>query len=440
MAAVPRQASLMRRTGAARAMLCLLLLALASACHATPAADNSRVVIRTEQLSSELELAVTTHAADGDYLLLWIAASYGFRERHAALTTDLVRAGFEIWQADLADALFLPRGSASMRKLDGEHVADLVQIAHRLTGKQVVLVSGSYGAIPVLRGARHWQSRNPARRELAGAVLFTPNLYSGIPPLGTPPEYVPIVHATTIPVWILQASRNSNRWQLSQLVENLRGGGASVYVEMLRGATALFYEEDSDLATLGYLQSLPQSFKRAAPLLANAPMPLSAAPLPATRRTIAGSGLDSELQPYRGERSAQPIRLEDVTGRHWDVSDYRGRVTVVNFWATWCPPCVKEIPSLNRLRQSLADTPFELISVNYAQRPDEVAKFSEKVNVDFPVLLDSDGRVSAQWGVIAFPSTFVIGPDGRIQYGVNAAIHWDSPQVIERLRVLAAPR
>ena len=95
--------------------------------------------------------------------------------------------------------------------------------------------------------------------------------------------------------------------------------------------------------------------------------------------------------------------------------------------------------SLNRLRQSLADVPFELISVNYAQRPDEIATFMDKVNVDFPVLLDNDGRVSAQWEVIAFPSTFVIGPDGRIQHGVNAAIHWDSPQVIEQLRRLATP-
>ena len=74
--------------------------------------------------------------------------------------------------------------------------------------------------------------------------------------------------------------------------------------------------------------------------------------------------------------------------------------------------------------------PFELISINYAEKADTIKEFMKMVNVEFPVLLDENGLESASWKVIAFPSTFVIGRDGLIHYGVNAGIEWDTPEVL----------
>lgn len=118
------------------------------------------------------------------------------------------------------------------------------------------------------------------------------------------------------------------------------------------------------------------------------------------------------------------------------IDDYRGQVTLVNFWASWCTPCVKEIPSLNRLKTRMAGRPFRLISVNYGESAQQVHAFLRRVEVRFPVLLDIDGAVARQWKVFAFPSTFVIDSEGRIRYGVNAAIHWDDAAVIEMLEGL----
>jgi thiol-disulfide isomerase/thioredoxin len=141
--------------------------------------------------------------------------------------------------------------------------------------------------------------------------------------------------------------------------------------------------------------------------------------------------------PYQGKLSPLPLALVNAAdGRRVVRDDYRGRVTVMNFWASWCPPCVEEIPSLNHLRQLMAGKPFELISINYAEESGRIEQFLREVKVDFPVLLDPDGRYSAQWKVLVFPSTFVIGPDGRIVYGVNGAIHWDSEPVVRQLRAL----
>jgi peroxiredoxin len=151
---------------------------------------------------------------------------------------------------------------------------------------------------------------------------------------------------------------------------------------------------------------------------------------------VSEARLDIKLNAFSGNPKPLPIDLKDAHGKRFNLSDYRGKITVVNFWATWCPPCVQEIPSLNRLREQMKDEPFELISVNYADSPKKILEFMQKVSVEFPVLVDPNGKTAQRWNVLGFPSTFVIGKDGNIQYGVNAAIHWDAPEVINSLKAL----
>jgi peroxiredoxin len=80
---------------------------------------------------------------------------------------------------------------------------------------------------------------------------------------------------------------------------------------------------------------------------------------------------------------------------------------------------------------------FELLFINYAEEKATITEFLNKVDVKFPVLLDEKGRTAASWNTIALPSTFIIGPDGKIAYGVNAAIEWDSQEVVNTLKKLA---
>lgn len=421
----------------------LLLLAawVSATAPALAQTPDTAPISRTESLSDAVDIDLRVWQAEGPHLLLWIAPSFGFRTGHAEMAAALAARGVEVWQADFNEALFLPRGSTGMRQVDGTYVADLVERAHAATGKRIVLVSGSYGAIPVLRGAREWQARAPSTPYLIGAVLLSPNTYTGIPPLGTDPQYLPIVHATTLPLLIYQAGANGNRWQLPRLIDALREGGATVYAEILPGITGLFYEDEDRQSAAVQAQAtrLPARLAGMLPLLERTPTPLQAATLPEEPRESARS-LDIGLRPYQADPEPRPLRLPDADGdvHTLDMNDYRGQVTVVNFWATWCPPCVEEIPSLNRLKQAMQDRPFELISVNYAEGPETIRAFMDKVQVDFPVLIDADGSEAAKWNVLAFPSTFVIGPDGRIRYGVNAAIAWDAPEVIARLAELAA--
>lgn len=400
----------------------------------SPVTAQERLTLNIQNQDLELQ----GYPASGKYLALWFAPGYGFDERHAQVARDLQQLGIETWQVDLVENLFLPRGSASIRQIDAQLVGNLIEQVQRQSGKPVILISNSYGAVLALRGMRAWQQKHlPEQFQLIGAIMFSPNAYQGIPALGLPPEYIPEVYGTNMPLMILQSSRHGNRQQLDDLLAALHRGGSPVFVQMMPGATSLFYKEDQSAATLDHLRQAPQRITRAIRLLDRLPTPDRPAPLPLDIAVQEKEfGLDIALKPFQGNWAPPPLALQDASGQSFTLRDYTGKVRVINFWATWCPPCVEEIPSLNRLREELANEPFELISVNYAQQADEVNQFLNEVEVNFPVLIDHDGAEADRWHVIAFPSTYVIDANGRIRYGVNAAIEWDTPQVIRTLRRL----
>ena len=129
------------------------------------------------------------------------------------------------------------------------------------------------------------------------------------------------------------------------------------------------------------------------------------------------------LTPWRG--GATPaLELADLDGRPQRLTDFRGRVVVVNFWATWCEPCRDEMPSFERLRASLAGRPFEILAVNLAEPPSRIRGYLEKMPMSFPVLLDPDMATAKAWGARVLPATYVIAPDGRIRYHHRGELDW----------------
>ncbi|MEJ2466273.1 MAG: TlpA disulfide reductase family protein [Candidatus Thiodiazotropha sp.] len=131
-----------------------------------------------------------------------------------------------------------------------------------------------------------------------------------------------------------------------------------------------------------------------------------------------------------------PFNLAQIDGRRYDTKEFQDKVVLLNFWATWCPPCVEELPSLNRLQQRYADRALRIVSIDFRETPEQMASFLQRTPVEFPVLMDGDGQVALNWQVFSFPSSFIIDRQGHIRYSANRAIDWDSPevwQVIEKL-------
>jgi thiol-disulfide isomerase/thioredoxin len=109
---------------------------------------------------------------------------------------------------------------------------------------------------------------------------------------------------------------------------------------------------------------------------------------------------------------------------------------LVNFWATWCEPCRAEMASMQQLKERLAGRPFVVLLVNYGEARARVADFLKRESVEGTILLDPNQDAPRAWRVRVLPSSFLIGPDGRVRYSVIGEIDWASPDAIEVLQEL----
>jgi len=139
-----------------------------------------------------------------------------------------------------------------------------------------------------------------------------------------------------------------------------------------------------------------------------------------------------ELKPWAGVITPA-LELPDLEGKPHRLADYRGRVVLVNFWATWCVPCREEMPSIERLRASLQGRPFTVLAVNLAEPESRIRKFLEAVPVSFPVLLDRNAQTAKAWQARVLPATFIVGPDGVVRYQYYGELDWSKPEVRETI-------
>jgi peroxiredoxin len=119
---------------------------------------------------------------------------------------------------------------------------------------------------------------------------------------------------------------------------------------------------------------------------------------------------------------APDFELKDLEGKQVKLSDYRGKLVFLNFWATWCPYCVEEMPDLDRANKKLAkEGKAVILAVDSKESYQTVKDYVDKNNLSLPVLLDETGQVSAQYGVQGIPITFIINPDGTFYNAISGA-------------------
>jgi peroxiredoxin len=120
------------------------------------------------------------------------------------------------------------------------------------------------------------------------------------------------------------------------------------------------------------------------------------------------------------------IQLKDIYGNTFRLSDFRGKIVFLNFWATWCPSCVVEMPSMEKLHRRFKDKDFMMVAINMQESDEQVKTFFTKMKLSFTALLDSDGEVASGFAVNALPTTFVLDKEGRIAGQALGAREWDS--------------
>lgn len=129
--------------------------------------------------------------------------------------------------------------------------------------------------------------------------------------------------------------------------------------------------------------------------------------------------------------------IEDLAGSSRSLGELEGSFVFLNFWATWCPPCREEMPSMEAMYAELGGRNFEILAISVQESPGIVRDYVESGGYSFPVLLDGAGQVASRYGVRGLPTTFFVAPTGRVLGMLMGIRHWDEPRELAAMRRLA---
>jgi len=136
-----------------------------------------------------------------------------------------------------------------------------------------------------------------------------------------------------------------------------------------------------------------------------------------------------ELSELRDARTVE-LTLPDVDGQQRSLTEFAGKWVLINFWASWCTPCITEMPSIQRLAKQMADEPFAVIAVNVGESQRRVQATAARLGLEFPVLLDKDSAVFDGWGATVLPTTYLLDPAGRMRYVGRGPLEWDGMEAV----------
>ncbi len=131
--------------------------------------------------------------------------------------------------------------------------------------------------------------------------------------------------------------------------------------------------------------------------------------------------------PPRSERNAPEFSLETPDGKTLGLKDFKGKVVLLNFWATWCEPCKAELPSMQRLYDSLRHQGVEVVAISIDRnKKEKINEYVKEYDLTFPVLLDPGQEVRKGYFIMGLPTSYLIGADGNLKGFVSGAREWDS--------------
>jgi thiol-disulfide isomerase/thioredoxin len=147
------------------------------------------------------------------------------------------------------------------------------------------------------------------------------------------------------------------------------------------------------------------------------------------------AGANAAIKAWTGKETPALAR-PDLTGKVVDLKALRGKVVLVNFWATWCEPCMAEMPSLQRLRSRFEGRPVEVLTVNYGEGKPRILDFIGKQNISLPVLLDPEKEAANAWRAGGLPMTFVVDTRGRVRHYAFGERDWSDDETVKLVESL----
>ncbi|MBD3610296.1 MAG: TlpA family protein disulfide reductase [Gammaproteobacteria bacterium] len=390
------------------------------------------------ELDDGTELSYLSLKAESKQIYLWLPVEFGSHAANEKVGRQFQQAGMHSWVLDLLAPYFLSITTSSLDKVPGVGVAALIEHAHKQTGKDVILVAAGRAALTAMRGARSWLEQHQDKEYFKGVVMLHPKLFIETPEAGVQPRYMPEIEANQLPVFMLIPTQSPGRWRAMDNMQALGLQGAPVFTKFIYGVRDFYFRNSHpNQVEVQKTEQLPSEVQLAGSLLASLPVEKVNRLAEIKKQVLKSAPSIRGIEDYAGTPPAPELIFKDTTGKTHQLSKYKGQVVLLNFWATWCPPCVHEMPSMDRLQQSFKDEPFSILAVNMAEEEEVVRTFLKRdVQVNFPVLLDTKGLALKDWDIFVYPTTYIIGKQGRIRAAMYGAIDWNSDKVKAQLRAL----
>jgi len=356
-------------------------------------------------LESGTTMNITRFQGEGKTLLLWLPSERGFGKGYVSVAMDLAISDYDVWAAQLHDSYVMPTGRQSLNDVDTDDLIELIDYAKKQGFEEVYLISSSRGVLLSLKTSYQYQKLHVGSDLLKGQLFFSPYLIKGRTEMGQDAEYEEIAAFSNLPVYMLQPQYGTKFARSVEISNWLQQGGSPVYMHVLRETQADFYMRPDDHLTerdIAMRDRLPQIINGA----------------------------------VKGQKTPPDLVLNNLQNQMSTLNDLKGSVVLVNFWATWCGPCVEEIPSLSRLVDSMEGKPFKVVAVNIGESVEDIKTFVKSIPVNFDIYQDTDGVAVRDWKVYAYPSNFLLDKNGQIQYAYRGALKWDAPSIIDTINSL----
>lgn len=417
-------------------MKILLVLLLGIFCLPASAYDQIDL-----ELSTGTDMNITRFPGDGKTLLIWLPTERGFGKGYVSVALNLASMDYEVWAANLHDTYIIPASRDSLKEVDSDDLLALLGHAKDQGFDEIYLISGSRGVQLALELSYRWQSLNPQSRLIRGLLMFSPHLIKGRTEIGQAAEYLEISAYSHLPVFMLQPQHSTKFARSTEIKNQLEKGGSSVYMQVIRGAQGGFFmRPNEDLTEVDLLarEHLADTLDQAVQMLrfTTAAKLLSGLDLNGPVESGSKGIKPAKLHPYRGDKRPPELNLKDLASNAFNLENTRGKVVLVNFWATWCGPCVEEVPSLSRLVDKMKGKPFEVVAVNIGEDPETIREFVRSIPVNFQILLDQQGNAVRDWQVYAYPSNYLLDKQGMIRFAYRGALEWDAPEIVSTIETL----
>ena len=371
-------------------------------------------------------------------VLFWLPSELGLQDAQQNVAEALARRGIETWLVDPFEGWLLPVGESSLMRMPPQGLAQAIEVAARQAKAPLIVVSHDRGSVPALEALHAWQQAHPGDGRVRGALFITPNLFLQTPEPGHPAQLTSVVRQTNLPVFMIQPELSTTALRLPEVLEALAAGGARAYWRIVPDVRDRFFfrldASAEEVAQAGFLADwMAQGAKR---LLREA-LPIRGVSHDGNRPAVRPEAPRQRgLVRFEGIQQPPALRLNDLDGMGHDLAELRGKVVLVNFWASWCPPCVHEMPSMQKLWADWRGDGLEILAVNLGEKDAAMRAFVARHQLGFPILLDPAKQAAKAWKVYAYPTSFILDRHGLIRLAVAGGIDWGDSEVRTQIRGL----